>query len=206
MRKKVIKNIIFDLGGVLIDWNPDYVFKKLIKKKIDREFFYNKVCTFEWNENQDMGYPLKKATRERIKLFPEYEKLILAYYGRWKEMLGGEFSGTVEILKNLYLKEKFKLIALTNWSSETFPVALKRFKFLRLFSGIVVSGEEKTRKPFHKIYQLTINRYNLNCDETIFIDDNQRNINAAINFGIKKSILFKTPENLKADLKKLKIL
>ena len=121
-------------------------------------------------------------------------------------MLGGEFSGTVEILKNLYLKEKFKLIALTNWSSETFPVALKRFKFLRLFSGIVVSGEEKTRKPFHKIYQLTINRYNLNCDETIFIDDNQRNINAAINFGIKKSILFKNPENLEADLKKLKIL
>ena len=90
-----------------------------------------------------MGYPLKKATRERIKLFPEYEKLILAYYGRWEEMLGGEISGTVKILKNIYQKEEFKLLGLTNWSSETFPVALKRFKFLRLFSGIVVSGEEK---------------------------------------------------------------
>ena len=105
MRKKVIKNIIFDLGGVLIDWNPDYVFKKLIKNKTDRKFFYNNICTFEWNENQDMGYPLKKATRERIKLFPEYEKLILAYYGRWEEMLGGEISGTVKILKNIYQKE-----------------------------------------------------------------------------------------------------
>ena len=85
MRKKLIKNIVFDLGGVLIDWNPDYVFKKLIKNKTDRDFFYNNICTFEWNENQDMGYPLKKATRERIKLFPEYEKLILAYYGRWED-------------------------------------------------------------------------------------------------------------------------
>tara|TARA_B100001057_G_scaffold90549_1_gene86806 strand:+ start:299 stop:919 length:621 start_codon:yes stop_codon:yes gene_type:complete len=206
MREKIIKNIIFDLGGVLIDWNPDYVFKKLIKNKPDREYFYKNVCTFEWNENQDMGYPLKKATRERIKLFPEYEKLILAYYGRWEEMLGGEISGTVKILKDIYHKEEFKLLALTNWSSETFPVALKKFKFLRLFSGIVVSGEEKTRKPFDKIYQLTISRYNLNCSETVFIDDNQRNINAAINFGIKKSILFKNPENLEADLSKLKIL
>ena len=206
MRKKVIKNIIFDLGGVLIDWNPDYVFKKLIKNKTDLEFFYNNVCTFEWNENQDMGYPLKKATRERIKLFPEYDKLILAYYGRWEEMLGGEISGTVKILKNVYHKGEFKILALTNWSSETFPIALKRFKFLKLFSGIVVSGEEKTRKPFNKIYQLTISRYNLNCNETIFIDDNERNINAAINFGIKNSILFKNPENLEADLKKLNIL
>ena len=121
-------------------------------------------------------------------------------------MLGGEISGTVKILKNIYQKEEFKLLGLTNWSSETFPIALKRFKFLRLFSGIVVSGEEKTRKPFNKIYQLTIDRYNLNSDETVFIDDNLRNINAAINFGIKKSILFKNPENLKEDLKKLKIL
>ena len=206
MREKIIKNIIFDLGGVLIDWNPDYVFKKLIKNKPDREYFFKNVCTFEWNENQDMGYPLKKATRERIKLFPEYEKLILAYYGRWEEMLGGEISGTVKILKNIYHKGEFKIFALTNWSSETFPVALKKFKFLRLFSGIVVSGEEKTRKPFNKIYQLTINRYNLNCSETVFIDDNQRNIYAAINFGIKKSILFKNPESLEADLSKLKIL
>ena len=206
MRKKVIKNIIFDFGGVLIDWNPDYVFKKLIKNKTDSDFFYNNICTFEWNENQDMGYPLKKATRERIKLFPEHEKLILAYYGRWEEMLGGEIPGTVKILKTIYQKQEFKLVGLTNWSSETFPVALKRFKFLRLFSGIVVSGEEKTRKPFNKIYQLTIDRYNLNSDETVFIDDNLRNINAAINFGIKKSILFKNPENLEADLKKLKIL
>ena len=121
-------------------------------------------------------------------------------------MLGGEISGTVKILKNVYHKGEFKILALTNWSSETFPIALKRFKFLRLFSGIVVSGEEKTRKPFNKIYQLTISRYNLNCNETIFIDDNERNINAAINFGIKNSILFKNPENLEADLKKLNIL
>ena len=113
-----------------------------------------------------------------------------------------------EILKKTWRKLKFFGFVEAIFDETKFDIklALKRFKFLRLFSGIVVSGEEKTRKPFEKIYQLTISRYNLNCDETVFIDDNQRNINAAINFGIKKSILFKNPENLKADLKKLNII
>ena len=102
----------------------------------------------------------------------------------------GEISGTVKILKTIYQKEEFKLVGLTNWSSETFPVALKRFKFLRLFSGIVVSGEEKTRKPFDKIYQLTIDRYNLNCDETVLLMTTTK-YNAAINFGIKKVFYLK---------------
>ena len=201
----MIKNIIFDLGGVLIDWNPKYVFLDVFKgneKKMN--WFFKNICTEEWNLNQDAGYPLEKATNDLIKTYPNYKSYIKMYYGRWEEMLGGEINKSVWILNKLITQ--FEVFALTNWSAETFPVALKKFKFLRLFSGIVVSGEEKTRKPFDEIYQLTINRYNLNCDETVFIDDNQRNINAAIDFGIKKSILFKNPENLEADLKKLKIL
>ena len=196
-----IKNIIFDLGGVLIDWNPDYVFLKLFKgDKLKLQEFYKKVCTFEWNENQDAGYPLDKATEDRIKIFPEYEDQIRMYYGKWEEMIGGEIKEVVTILKNLVRENNFCVLALTNWSAETFPIALKKFDFLHLFEGIVVSGTEKTRKPFSDIYEIILNRYNLIASESIFIDDNIRNIKAANKFGIK-TIHFKNPLQLKSDLK-----
>ncbi len=201
-----IKNIIFDLGGVLIDWNPDYVFLKLFKgDKLKLQEFYKKVCTFEWNENQDAGYPLDKATEDRIKIFPEYEHLIRMYYGKWEEMIGGEIKEVVTILKNIVRENKFRVFALTNWSAETFPIALKKFDFLHLFEGIVVSGTEKTRKPFSDIYEIILNRYNLIANESIFIDDNIRNIKAADKFGIK-TIHFKNPLQLKTDLKICRIL
>ena len=196
-----IKNIIFDLGGVLIDWNPDYVFLKVFKgDKLKLKEFYEKVCTFEWNENQDAGYPLDKATEDRIKIFPEYEDQIRMYYGKWEEMIGGEIKEVVTILKNLVKENNFRVLALTNWSAETFPIALKKFDFLHLFEGIVVSGTEKTRKPFSDIYEIILNRYNLIATESIFIDDNIRNIKAANKFGIK-TIHFKDPLQLKTDLK-----
>ena len=196
-----IKNIIFDLGGVLIDWNPDYVFLKEFKgDRVKLKEFYEKVCTFEWNENQDAGYPLDKATEDRIKIFPEHEDQIRMYYGRWEEMIGGEIEEVVKILKNIIKENKFRVLALTNWSAETFPIALKKFDFLHLFEGIVVSGTEKTRKPFSDIYEIILNRYNLIATESIFIDDNIRNIKAANKFGIK-TIHFKNPLQLKSDLK-----
>lgn len=195
-----IKNIIFDLGGVLIDWNPDYVFLKVFKgDKLKLKEFYEKVCTFEWNENQDAGYPLDKATEDRIKIFPEYEDQIRMYYGKWEEMIGGEIKEVVTILKNLVKENNFRVLALTNWSAETFPIALKKFDFLHLFEGIVVSGTEKTRKPFSDIYEIILNRYNLIATESIFIDDNIRNIKAANKFGIK-TIHFKDPLQLRTDL------
>ena len=195
-----IKNIIFDLGGVLIDWNPDYVFLKVFKgDKLKLKEFYEKVCTFEWNENQDAGYPLDKATEDRIKIFPEYEDQIRMYYGKWEEMIGGEIKEVVTILKNLVKENNFRVLALTNWSAETFPIALNKFDFLHLFEGIVVSGTEKTRKPFSDIYEIILNRYNLIATESIFIDDNIRNIKAANKFGIK-TIHFKDPLQLRTDL------
>ncbi len=196
-----IKNIIFDLGGVLIDWNPDYVFLNEFQGNREKmQEFYNEVCTFEWNENQDAGYPLKKATEERIKLFPEYENLIRMYYGRWEEMLGGAIDESVSILNKIIKNQNYRVIALTNWSAETFPIALKRFDFLHWFEGIVVSGTEKTRKPFQKIYNLTLERYNLKAAKSLFIDDNERNIIAAKEIGIK-TIKFNNPSQLENDLK-----
>ncbi len=202
---KVI-NIIFDLGGVLIDWSPEYVYLKEFggdRKKM--QAFFDEICTFDWNENQDAGYSLVKATEDRVILFPEHEALIKMYYGRWEEMLGGAIEGSVSILKKLLDNSNYRVFALTNWSAETFPIALKRFDFLHWFEGIVVSGTEKTRKPFPEIYQTILKRYNLKASESLFIDDNQRNIAAADLLGIQ-TIQFHNPEQLVKDLQSKEIL
>lgn len=200
-----IKNIIFDLGAVLIDWNPDYVFKDVFKDEEKLAWFYREICTMDWNENQDAGYPLEKATEERVALFPQYEDWIRMYYGRWEEMLGEAIEGTVQLLKQCVDNPELKVVALTNWSAETFPVALKKFDFLQWFEGIVVSGDEMTRKPFSEIYHTTLNRYNLKAEESLFIDDNKRNIEAASSLGIQ-CIHFKSPDQLEQELQKLKLI
>jgi len=195
-----IKNVVFDLGGVLVDWNPEYVYLDIFdgdRKKM--QWFFNEICTFDWNENQDEGYPLAQASADRIKLFPQYEQLIRIFYDRWEEMLGGQIDGTVAILKRLVANPNYKVVALTNWSAETFPIALKRFEFLHWFDGIVVSGTEKTRKPFLDIYQITLDRYQLNPKKTLFIDDNKRNIKAAQKFGIQ-TIQFKNSIQLQTSM------
>ena len=195
-----INTIIFDLGGVLIDWDPRYVFNdEYFDNAATRDHFFEHICTSDWNENQDAGYPIAQATEERIALFPEWEKEIRDYYGRWAEMLGGPIGETVEIFRQLKQDPALKLYALTNWSAETFPIALERFDFLYWFDGRVVSGEEKTRKPFAEFYQLLLNRYNVNPGQALMIDDNIRNIKAAEAIGIK-AIHFINPGQLKKDL------
>mgnify|MGYP000353541918 FL=1 len=199
-----MKTIIFDLGGVLVDWNPEYVYLNEFdgdRKKMN--WFFDNICTSDWNEEQDGGKLIKIATKERIKLFPEHEKLIKMYYGRWEEMLKGEIIESVNILKKLKSKN-YKLIALTNWSFETFPVAIRRFDFLKLFDGIVVSGKIKMLKPFKDIYNYTINKYKLSPSECVFIDDRVSNVQGAINCGIK-GIHFQSSKQLIIELKKLNI-
>ena len=196
-----IETIIFDLGGVLVDWNPEYVYLNEFngdRKKM--QWFFDNICTSSWNEEQDGGYLMADATDERINLFPKYKKLIKMFYGRWEEMLKGEIKGTVEILHKLKRK-KYKLIALTNWSSETFPVAVKKFKFLKLFDGIVVSGKVKMLKPFPEIYNYTLKKYGLIANKSIFIDDRLSNVDGAIKCGIH-GIQFVSPKNLIIALKK----
>lgn len=202
---KTIDTIIFDLGGVLIDWNPEYVYLDVFNGDREKmQWFFDTICTSDWNENQDAGYPLQNATEERVALFPEHEELIRMFYGRWEEMLGEAIEGTVTILKSLIENPNYKVVALTNWSDETFPIALERFEFLHWFEGIVVSGTEKTRKPFNEIYELTLDRFNITAKNSIFIDDNLRNIKAAEALGIN-GIHFESPYALKNQLKKLSI-
>ncbi|NER13845.1 HAD-IA family hydrolase [Leptobacterium flavescens] len=197
---KTINTIIFDLGGVLIDWNPEYVYLDVFKGDREKmQWFFEHICTSDWNEEQDAGRPLKTATEERIALFPEHEELIRMYYGRWEEMLGGPIDETVSLLKSLFDKDSYEIYALTNWSAETFPVALERYEFLHWFKDIVVSGAENTRKPFKEIYDIAIDRFNIKPENTLFIDDNQRNIEGAEALGIN-GIRFTSASDLKTSL------
>ncbi|MGZ3853581.1 MAG: HAD family hydrolase [Flavisolibacter sp.] len=200
-----IDAIIFDLGGVLIDWNPAYVYDKMFTSEEQKRHFFEKICTPDWNEKQDAGRSLKEATDELLQKHPGWKEYIEAYYGRWEEMLGGPIHGTVDIFKQLKESGKYKLYALTNWSAETFPVALERYDFLHWFDGRVVSGEEKMRKPFPEFYQLLLDRFQLTAEETLFIDDSLRNEQAARAIGLK-TLHFKSPGQLKEDLTQLGIL
>jgi 2-haloacid dehalogenase len=194
-----INTIIFDLGAVLIDWNPRYIYRSVFDSEEKIDWFLENICTGDWNENQDAGYPIAKATEELIAIHPEWQKEISAYYGRWQEMLGGPIIETVGIFKQLKQNTDLKFYALTNWSAETFPVALERFDFLKWFDGIVVSGKEKTRKPFAEFFNILLNRYNIDPAKAILIDDNLRNIKGAEAAGIN-GIHFINPNQLTADL------
>jgi 2-haloacid dehalogenase len=201
----MINTIIFDLGAVLIDWNPHYMYRTLFDKEEDMLHFLANITTSDWNEEQDAGRSLQEGTELLVKRFPEHEVNIRAFYGRWNEMLGDAFDDTVAILKKLKESGKYKVYALTNWSAETFPVALERFEFLSWFDGIVVSGTEKMRKPAPEFYQLLLTRYHVKADEALFIDDNKRNVLAAEQIGIK-SIHYQSAEQLTKELSALSIL
>lgn len=200
-----IKAIIFDLGGVLIDWNPAYLFDKMFEEEEKKQHFFQNICTSDWNEEQDAGRPIKEATELLVQQHPEWKEHIEAYYGRWTEMLGGPIDGTVEIFRQLKEQNKYRFYALTNWSAELFPIALERYQFLHWFDGRVVSGEEKMRKPFPQFYQLLLNRFGLKPSEVLFIDDNLRNIKAAEQIGIP-SIHFTNPAQLQQQLQHYKVL
>ena len=200
-----INTVVFDLGGVLIDWNPDYVFKKIFSSDEELQWFYKNICTSEWNEEQDAGRPLKEGTDLLIKQFPDQEENIRAFYDRWEEMLGGPIHGTLEVFRELKEKPAVKTYALTNWSAETFPVALSRYDFLHWFNGRVVSGEEKTRKPFIEIYETLISRFEIDPSSAIYTDDNIRNLHPAKELGFT-TIHFQSPVQFREDLQKLKVL
>lgn len=202
---KKIETVIFDLGGVLIDWNPDYVYRTIFNDETKMREFYNEICTSEWNEEQDAGRGLKEATEELVAKFPHEEKNIRAYYDRWEEMLRGEIEGTVEVLQRIKDRGDLKLYALTNWSAETFPVALKKFPFLHWFHGRLVSGEERMRKPFVEFYELLLSRFNINPHTAVYIDDNERNLKPAREMGIH-TIHFTSPPQLAEELHALHIL
>lgn len=191
--------IVFDLGGVLIDWNPRYLYRKLIPDEAEMERFLTEVCTLDWNARQDAGRPFAKGVAELVAIHPNLEPLITAYHDRWDEMLGDAVAGTVEILRSLR-NDGYDLYALTNWSTETFPIAQERFPFLHWFEQTVVSGEEGTAKPDPLIYRRLLERTGRAAAECIYIDDSAANVATAARLGFD-AIRFEDAAGLETELK-----
>ncbi len=199
-----IDTIIFDLGGVLIDWNPRYLYQKIFTDPSEMEYFLSEVATSDWNEEQDAGRPLAEATQWLIDRHPKYEAEIKAFYGRWPEMLGGPIEGKVAILEQLKQGTKYQLFALTNWSAETWPIAWNLYPFLHYFQEVLVSGAEKMRKPDPRFYALLTDRLGIDFATALFIDDNARNVAAARQLGLR-TIHFSSPDQLAKDLQGLEV-
>lgn len=192
------KTIVFDLGGVLVDWNPRYLYRSVFNDDAKMNHFLANICTGNWNELQDAGRSIQEATEVLVGHFTEYEFYIRMFYGEWQKMLNGPINGTVDILKTLKNKE-YRILALTNWSAETFPIALGLFDFLHWFDDVLVSGKEKLIKPDPAIFNLLIKRYSLDPAQTIFIDDNIKNVTAAKEVGLD-AIHFTDPHILRLQL------
>ena len=197
-----ITTIIFDLGGVFVDWNPKYLYRKIFNTEAEAEKFLSEICTNTWNVEHDRGRPLWEGTQLLVDKHPELESEIRAYYSRWVEMLGGLIEATVAILEKLKGMPQYRIYALTNWSQETFPIARVLYPFLQLFEGIVVSGDEKLIKPDARIYEVLLERYGVKAEEAVFIDDSLKNVKGAEAVGIK-GIHFSSPEKLKEELEEI---
>ena len=176
--------VVFDLGGVLIDWDPRYLYRKLFDgDTAAMEEFLATVCTQSWNEQQDAGRPFADACASLKLLHPHKAELIDAWFERYDETLAGPIPGTVEILAELN-SDGLSLFALSNWSAETFPIALKRFEFLKWFRGVMLSGEVKLLKPDPRIFKLFLETFAIDPALTVYIDDRGCNVEAAMAFGM----------------------
>lgn len=196
---------LFDLGGVLIDWNPRYLYRpRFAGDEAGMERFLAEVVPQSWNHEIDAGKPMAQAVAERIKRHPEHAEMIALWRDGWEQMLGDAIAGTVAILAELR-KRGVRLLALTNWSAETFPIAQRRFEFLQWFEDIVVSGQVGLAKPDPRIFFLAIERCRLNLARTVFIDDITHNVEAGRKSGLR-ALQFRDPGQLRVEMGELGLL
>lgn len=193
-----IATAVFDLGAVLIDWDPRYLYRSLFADEVEMERFLATICTPTWNAEQDRGRSLAEGTAALVAQYPDYADLIEAYYGRWDEMLGEPIAGSVEIAAELKTAG-VRLIALSNWSAETFPRAQHRLGVLDAFDGVLLSGTVGLLKPDPQIYHMVVARHEIDVRRAIFVDDIERNVEAAAKVGFD-AIHFNGPAQLRRDL------
>jgi 2-haloacid dehalogenase len=196
--------VVFDLGGVLVDWDPRYLYRQLFDDPDEMESFLADVTTAEWNAHQDAGRPWAEAVELLVAEHPERRELIEAFHRRWPEMLAGEIPGTVEVLADLRA-EGIRLVALSNWSAEMFPVARERFDFLAWFEGIVISGDVGVNKPDRRIFEYLMEHFGIEPSATLFVDDSSANVEAAKALGFG-AIQFTDAGALRRELVRLGLL
>jgi 2-haloacid dehalogenase len=192
----LIEAVVFDLGGVLIDWDPRHLYRKILADEAFMEWFLAEVCSPNWNAEQDRGRTWAEAVAEATARHPEHAELIAAYAERWPEMVKGDIPESVAVLEALWARG-VPLFALTNWSAETFPHARARFAWLTRFSDILVSGELGVKKPEPAIFRLMIERIGVEPAAVVFIDDVVDNVESARAFGMR-AVHFTSPAALRA--------
>jgi 2-haloacid dehalogenase len=200
-----VEAVVFDLGGVLIEWDPRHIYRDLLDTDEEIEAFLDEIGFARWTHAMDAGQGTwADAVAELTERYPHRGELIAAYPARFGESLAGPVEGSEAVLRELHARG-VPLLALTNWSAETFPVARDRFAFLDLFDGIVVSGHEGVAKPDLALYELLVQRYGLDPGATVFVDDRQVNVDAARAAGLH-GLLFTDADRLRADLTRLGLL
>jgi 2-haloacid dehalogenase len=196
--------VVFDLGGVLIDWDPRHLYRRIFDDEAAMEAFLAEVTTSGWNSEQDAGRPWAEAIASLSDRHPDQRDRIEAFHRRWPEMLGGPIDGPVAILERLK-EDGVRLFALSNWSAETFPVARRRYAFLDWFEGIVISGDVGVIKPARGIFEHLIARYGIEPSRAVFVDDSPANVKAAEDIGFA-AIHFVDAPSLQDDLQRLGLL
>jgi len=199
-----VDTVVFDVGNVLIRWDPRHLYRRLIPEEAAMERFLAEVCTEAWNLEQDRGRSWAEAIAERVPLFPQHEALIRAYAENWQEMVPGEVPGTVALLEALRGRG-VPLYAITNFSAEKFAEAQARFAFLRGFRDVVVSAHERLVKPDPAIYRVLLDRNGLAAARCLFIDDSEKNVRAAEAAGMQAHH-FRDAAGLEAELRRLGLL
>lgn len=194
----MIKNIIFDYGGVLLDWNPHYLYDPYFGDKDKAEWFLTNICTYEWNAQHDGGRRVAEGTAELVAEHPEWKKEIEMYYSGFMKMISGQIEGMEDFIKELKDKD-FRIFGLSNWSEETFAMVRPVYPILNLIEDMVISGIEKVMKPNRRIFEIALERFGIKAEETVFIDDNPNNVKAACEVGIC-GMLFISKEQIEEEL------
>jgi 2-haloacid dehalogenase len=198
MTSSNISSVIFDFGGVLLDWNPHNLYRRFFPDPQDIDRFLDEINFKQWNFQQDQGRPFAEGVAELSARFPQYSDLIRAYSDYWEESIVGPIEGTVSLLRRIK-KAGYSVFGLSNWSAETFPIAYDKYDFFKLFDEIIISGEVKVAKPEPIIFEILLNRIKRLASECLLIDDSMPNITTAQNMGMK-TIYFRSPSQLEMEL------
>ncbi len=196
--------VVFDIGGVLLDWNPRYLYRELFDDESSMERFLADVCTLEWHAAHDLGVPYERSCAALAERHPEQADLIWAWGRRSEEMIGGVVAGSVEILREL-LAAGVPCYALTNMEAETYPLRRDRYAFMRWFDGALVSSQEGVAKPDPEIFRRLLDRFDLTAETTLLIDDAERNVAAARALGLR-AIRFRSPAQARRELEQAGLL